>query len=152
MTAKLVMKPDPIVLHPTDTFGKAASLILRHHFRNLPVVDDDGRYLGTIGTNCLLQLILPRAATLEEGLEHVPFVSDTLEDLRERWRAALDRPVSECLDTSIETVSPDTPLAETLLALYHNRTSLPVVDRETGRLVGIVSHWTVGRKVTGEPE
>ena len=53
------------------------------------------------------------------------------------------------MDTEIRTVAPDTSLAETLLELYHNRTSLPVVEEETGRLVGIVSHWGVGMAVLG---
>jgi CBS domain-containing protein len=146
------MKTNLVVLRPSDTLGKAASLILRHHYRNLPVVDEAGRYLGVVSSNCLLRLVLPRAATMEEGLEHLPFVNDTVEDLRERWQEALDHSVRECLDTSVETVAPDTPLTETLLALYHNRTSLPVVERESGRLVGLVSHWSVGRQVMGEPE
>ena len=145
------MKSDPVVLRPSNTLGEAASLILRHRFRNVPVIDDEGRYLGVVGANCLLHFVLPRAATMEEGLEHLPFVNATLADLQERWREAVDRPVTECMDTTIETVHPDTSLAETLLTLYHNRTSLPVVDPQTGRLVGIVSHWTVGQKVVGEP-
>jgi CBS-domain-containing membrane protein len=53
------------------------------------------------------------------------------------------------IDTSLRTVGPETSLAETLLALYQNRTSLPVVEQPSGRLVGIVSHWGVGMAVLG---
>ena len=47
-------------------------------------------------------------------------------------------------------MTPETSIAETLLSLYHNRTSLPVVDATTMRLVGIVSHWSAGAAMAGE--
>ena len=44
-------------------------------------------------------------------------------------------------------VSPDTPILETLLTLYKTRASLPVVDPETGILVGVISYFDVGEKI-----
>jgi CBS-domain-containing membrane protein len=58
-----------------------------------------------------------------------------------------DKPVSMCMSTDAETVSPDTPLVETLLILYHARHSLPVVDPDNGKLVGVVSYWDAGEKI-----
>jgi CBS domain-containing protein len=149
MTARLLMNDRPITLRETDRLRDAAEIILTHHFRNVPVIDAQGRYLGVISSNRLLAGILPKAATLDEGMADLSFVKDTVEDLRERWSEAEGRPVTELLDTSLRTVDPDTSLAETLLALYQNRTSLPVVEEATGRLVGIVSHWGVGMAVLG---
>jgi len=151
VTARLLMKKDPIVLRQTDRLRDAAHLILKHHFRNVPVVDEGGRYLGVVSANRLLSMILPRAATLEESpLESLTFVKDTVEDLRARWRDVEDLAITDCLETGLETVQPDASMTETLLALYHNRTSLPVVEPESGRLVGIVSHWAVGMAIVGE--
>jgi CBS domain-containing protein len=113
------------------------------------VVDEHGRYLGVISSNRLLASILPKAATMDEGMADLSFVKDTVEDLRERWREAENLPVTQFIDTSLRTVPPDASLTETLLALYQNRTSLPVVEEDTGRLVGIVSHWGVGMAVLG---
>ena len=149
MNARLVMNDHPITLRETDTLRDAAEIILTHRYRNVPVVDADGRYLGVISTNRLLKVLLPKAATMEPALDSLPFVNDTLDELRERWHEAEVLPVTEVMDTEIRTVTPDTPLTETLLELYHNRTSLPVVEEETGRLAGIVSHWGVGMAVTG---
>lgn len=149
MTARLVMNDRPVTLRQTDRLRDAAEIILTHHFRNVPVVDDSGRYLGVISSNRLLASILPRAATMDEGMTDLSFVKDTLEDLRERWHEAQSLPVSEFMDTDVRTVTPDTSLTETLLELYRNRTSLPVVEEETGRLLGIVSHWGVGMAVLG---
>jgi CBS domain-containing protein len=44
-------------------------------------------------------------------------------------------------------VSPDTALLETLLILYKTRASLPVVDPETGKLLGVISYFDVGEKI-----
>jgi len=149
MTARLLMNDRPVTLRRTDRLRDAAEIILTHHFRNVPVVDDAGRYLGVISSNRLLKAILPKAATMDEGMADLSFVKDTLDDLRERWHEAESLPVSELMDTDVRTVTPDTSLTETLLDLYRNRTSLPVVEEETGRLVGIVSHWGVGMAVLG---
>ena len=149
MTARLVMNDRPVTLRETDRLRDAAEIILTHHFRNVPVVDDTGRYLGVISSNRLLKAILPKAATMNEGMADLSFVKDTIEELRERWEESADLLVTAVMDTEIRTVTPDTSLTETLLELYHNRTSLPVVEEETGRLVGIVSHWGVGMAVLG---
>ncbi len=149
MTARLVMNDHPITLRETDQLRDAAEIILAHHFRNVPVVDAAGRYLGVISSNRLLASILPKAATMDEGMADLSFVKDTIEDLRERWREAAQLPVTQFIDTSLRTVPPDASLTETLLALYQNRTSLPVVEEDSGRLVGIVSHWGVGMAVLG---
>jgi len=149
MTARLLMNDRPITLKRTDRLRDAAEIILTHHFRNVPVVDEQGRYLGVISSNRLLASILPKAATMDDGMADLSFVKDTVEELRERWREAENRPVTEFIDDSLQTVPPEASLAETLLALYQNRTSLPVVEEDSGRLVGIVSHWGVGMAVLG---
>jgi CBS domain-containing protein len=149
MTARTLMNDRPLTLRRTDRLQDAARLILDHHYRNVPVVDEAGRYLGAVSANRLLGVLLPRVATMEDGLSSLPFVKDTLEDLRERWKDARDLAVTDFLDPDVATIDPDMPIAETLLTLYHNRTSLPVVERDTGRLVGIVSHWAVGKAVVG---
>jgi CBS domain-containing protein len=149
MTARQVMNDRPITLQETDRLRDAAEIILTHHFRNVPVVDSKGCYLGVISSNRLLASILPKAATMDAGMADLSFVKDTVEELRERWREAEDLPVTTFIDTSLRTVPPEASLTETLLALYQNRTSLPVVESEGGRLVGIVSHWGVGMAVLG---
>jgi CBS domain-containing protein len=40
-------------------------------------------------------------------------------------------------------VYPDTPAMKVLQLILHGHTSVPVVDRETGQLEGIISSWNV---------
>ena len=149
MTARTLMNDRPVTLRQTDRLRDAAEIILTHRFRNVPIVDERGRYLGVVSSNRLLASILPKAATMDDGVTDLSFVKDTVEDLRERWREAENLPVTQFIDTTLRTVPPGASLAETLLALYQNRTSLPVVEEDSGRLVGIISHWGVGMAVLG---
>ncbi len=152
MTAKLFMNPDPVVLKTTDTIGHAAEQIMARQRRSLPVVDDDGRFMGMITVNCLLYLVLPKAVTMEQGLEAVPFIQNSLDDLRERLRKYIDKPVTICLKKKekVAVVHPDMPIVETLLTLYRAKANLPVVEKGTGRLVGTISYYDVGAKIMEE--
>ena len=147
MNAASVMDPHPTVLKPTDIIRTAAGFIVEHRYRNLPVVDDEGRYLGIFGVNCLLKLVLPKAAIMEKGLESVSFIKENLADLHQRLREVEEQPISVCMNQEVATVPPDHPLVETLLVLYRNKTSIPVVEPGSGKLLGMISYWDVGEHV-----
>ena len=145
------MDPNPTVLKPDDIIKTAIRYIMENRYRNLPVVDDEGRYLGSFGVHCLLKNVLPKVATWEKGLENVSFIQETLTDLHRRVIELEHEPISICMNTEAETVAPDTPLVQTLLTLYHARSSLPVVDPESGKLVGAISYWDAGEKILAAP-
>jgi len=147
MTAQLIMDPKPTVLKPSDKIKTAVDYIMANRYRSLPVVDDQGRYMGIFGVNCLLRLVLPKAAMMERGLDNVGFIQDNLHDLHERLIEVEDQPISLCMHSDIATVNPDTPLVETLLLLYHNRISIPVVEPGSGKLLGMISYFDVGERI-----
>jgi CBS domain-containing protein len=147
MNAESVMNPHPCVLTPKDTIKTAGGYIMSHRYRNLPVVDDDGVFLGAVGINCLLRLILPKAVLMEKGLDNVGFIHESLHDLHERLIEFENEPVSICMKKDIVKVSPDTPLVETLLLLFRYKTSIPVVENVSGKLVGMISYFDVGKKI-----
>lgn len=141
MTAKNLMSSDLVALKPTDTVAIAAESILQHHLRHLPVVDERGRYLGTFGIYSVLQLTLP-SAVLKQGLDNVAFVTETAHDLAQRLRKRQDESVRNWV-VQDPVVYPDTPAMKVVQLILHGHTSVPVVDRETGRLEGIISSWNV---------
>jgi CBS domain-containing protein len=57
-----------------------------------------------------------------------------------------------CLRKDIPVVHPDTPLLETVLLLLESRIALPVVDKDTGRLVGKIPSRTALGKIVGTGE
>jgi len=151
MTAKLFMNPNPVIIRTSDTIAHGAKQIMAKQRRDLPVVDDEGRFQGMLTANCLLYLVLPKAATMERGLDALPFVQNSLDDLRERLKKYLDKPITLCLKKKdVAVVHPDTPMLETLLILYHAKSNLPVVEKNTGKLVGTISYYNVGAKIMEE--
>ncbi len=150
VTAEQLMNRHPVVLRDTDTIGTAAEQIMSHRFRSLPVVDQEGRFLGILGVSCMLRLVLPKAATLKKGLTGLPYLSNSLEDLRDRLNGVIDQPVTVCLDPDVPVVHPDTPMLETLLTLYRTKTALGVVEEKTRRLLGVISYFDVGERIMAE--
>ncbi len=150
MKAKLIMNPNPMTLRPTDTVATAAERILKHHLRHLPVIDEQGRYLGTFSVYSLLKLTLPKAVLDEHGLDNVSFVTESLDDLAQRLGERRDEPVKNWLNVH-EVAHPDTLAMKIMLLMLEGRTtSVPVVDKTDGRLEGIISFWDVLEKLIGE--
>ncbi|MCC8995344.1 MAG: CBS domain-containing protein [Candidatus Contendobacter sp.] len=150
MTARTLMNPDPKTLRPSDTVATAADYILEHHLRHLPVVNEQGRYLGTFSIYSLLKLTLPKAVLDKHGLDHVSFVTEDVSDLAQRLGGRREEPVQNWLNQH-EVAHPNTPAMEVMLLMLHGRTtSIPVVNKESGRLEGIVSFWDVLEKLLGE--
>ena len=147
-TTASVMDPNPTVVKSTDLVHSAVNHILHNRYRHLPVVDDEGCYLGIFGVNNVLQMVLPETATKANGLKRKESWSrDTLGDLHERLMECQNHPVADCLRTDVVAVYPDTPLVETLLELYQTKCPVPVVAHGNGKLLGMVSYFDIGHHI-----
>ncbi|MBA1445252.1 MAG: CBS domain-containing protein [Gammaproteobacteria bacterium] len=93
----------------------------------------------------LYQYVNPKVSAIR--LTSLSFVYETLGDLHQRLQGMEHEPISICMKQDVEIVTPDTSLVETLLVLYRNRTSIPVVDPENNKLLGMISYWDVGEKI-----
>jgi CBS domain-containing protein len=133
MTAKTLMNPNPMTLSPSDSVAVAADRILEHHLRHLPVVDAQGRYLGTFSIYSVLKLTLPKAVLDKHGLA-IPWL--LLPNTLAIWRSVLAGvATSRCTNwLNIHDVAhPETPAMEIMLLMLHGRTtSVPVVNKENG--------------------
>ena len=147
MTAATLMDPHPKVLRPEDSIIKGIEMVMKYRFRRLPVVDRDWIFQGVFGVSCLLRLALPKAVMMEDGLENIHFVRESLSDLRRRLREVENEPISMCMRQESIQIPPDFPLLETLRELYLARASLPVVDPDSGKLLGIISYFDAGEKI-----
>ncbi|MBT5228900.1 MAG: CBS domain-containing protein [Methylococcales bacterium] len=145
MKAKDLMDPNPTTLHPSDTIGKAVECIMDKRYRQIPVVDDEGCFQGVFGVNCLLRMVLPKAVMMDKGLVNVQFINESTSDLHRRLEEHLNDPISKCMHFDKMQLSPDTLLVETLLKIYDTKSSIPVVDPDTQKLLGMVSYWDAGK-------
>lgn len=139
MTISKLLKTGHPTLKGDDLISTAARLLLDHELSSLPVVDEAGCYLGIFSMHRLFSLLLPKAALIEGGVSDLAFVSDQLEILCERMREHGAQTVSEALVTDAPVVHPDTPLLEMVLLLYRNGNDIPMVGKQDGRFLGMVS-------------
>ena len=145
MNVSSIMNPNPTTLPMAETFGGALRMMREQRIRMLPVVDTEGVYRGTFDLADIWKMLLPKAVLLGmDSLKDLSFVSDAKELLREKLSDAEERPVSEFLDFTCSPLHPDTPVKEAMLLFYqHEGGDIPVVERKTNRLVGILSPWEI---------
>ena len=77
-------------------------------------------------------------------------MNDTIEDAQSRFRAVAGNPVGDYTQTDTPVLRPDTPIINAMLFLYRTRTYLPVVDEDTGRLLGVVSTWDLLARIASD--
>jgi len=152
MKASEVMDSNPMTLKATDTIECAAKYIMEKRYRNVPVVDENFCYLGMFGVNCLLKQVIPKSVLMNHGLDNVSFIHESLNDLFQRFDEVKHQPISLCMNQELPPVAPDTPLTETLLQLYETRASIAVVEKNTCKLLGMISYWDVGKKILNAGE
>jgi len=153
MTTENIMTSTVIALLPGDKVVDALLAMHRHHVRNLPVVDEKGKFVGLFGIRRLSRLLLPRAARdLDRySITDLSFLPDEVDQLAKRWHNIASRPVSEFLEKEKKLLfcEPDTSLPQLLELLEQSKdSSLPViiVKGESRELVGMVSAWDVLEK------
>lgn len=152
MKASDVMNSNPITLKSTDTIECAAKYIMEKRYRSVPVVDENFCYMGMFGVNCLLKQVIPKSVLMHQGLKNVSFIHESIEDLYQRFDEVKHYPISVCMNNEIPPVTPNTPLTETLLQLYEMRSSIPVVEKDTCKLLGMISYWDIGEKILASGE
>ncbi len=150
MTTKSIMKSGLFTLKPSDTVAHAMTLMHEHHVRNLPVVDEEGSFIGLFGLRRLSHLLLPRVA-LDLGKHSVSslhFLPDEVVQMGDRWHKIADQPVENFLEKQSKLLfcKPGTAFPELIALLDESKdASLPVIviKGKSKKLVGMVSAWDV---------
>jgi CBS domain-containing protein len=148
------MTANPVALHRADPVRKAVQVLLEQRMLGIPVVESDGRYAGMFARSELIAVMMPRVLALADRLPEIArmldvgYISDSIDDVRARYRAVADDPVEKHMQTDAPVLRPDSPIITTLLFLHRTRNFLPVVEEKTGKLVGIVSTWDVLARIS----
>lgn len=149
MSCTAIMNKTPIILQEQENVADAASKLVSHDFTSLPVVDAQGRYVGMFGIYDLLSLLVPRVALAGDLMSNLRFIADDPEELRRRYAEVKNWRIAEVANRNAPTLDPDSPEVEAVRLFCRNHVSLPVVDRESGRVTGIVSCWDAIRAILG---
>ena len=147
MTAKSIMTSDLVVVKPTDKVSEALSLMHKHNLHDLPVVDEQGSFVGMFGRRRFVQSLLPMAAQDKYGLSDLSFLPDKEKELSKHLKRVGDDPVSKYLEKKkyLAFCKPSTPFPKLLQMLCESSSSMPVVvvKGKDKKVVGMVSSWDV---------
>jgi CBS domain-containing protein len=145
------------VLSAGMTLAECVRILLINRVLAMPVIDDAGKYIGQFRKNLLVSAVLPQVAVLDQRFERIArmidagLLHDTMADVRERFSAIADEPVSRHLDTEAPVLWPEQPLVIAMFYLFRGRNFLPVVEPGSGLLVGVVSAWDVLESIINNP-
>ncbi|PIE36458.1 MAG: hypothetical protein CSA54_04355 [Gammaproteobacteria bacterium] len=135
-------------IHRDENIATAFSIIREKRSRFLPVINDDGSYVGVFSAPTLLKLILPRAVTIDMvrdnsrlHLSHLQFMRLTRADFHAQLDHLKNEKVSDHLSNpdNIPVAAPDTPVMEGIFMIYKFKRHLMLVDPDNQQFVGSVS-------------
>ena len=151
MSCTAIMTRAPLTISEDATVAIAAAMLIEHHYTSLPVVDAAGRYVGMFGIYDLLGLLLPRVALAGNLMSNLRFLSDDPGELRRRYEEVKSRRVSEVADRNAARLDSDAPEIEAIRLCCRSHTSIPVVEKETDKVIGIISSWDAIRALAEAP-
>lgn len=128
MIAEELMTKKPVTVPTTAKVRDALNLMQSQEIRHLPVLNETKELVGMLSDRDLRSARLPPEAA-----------SGT---------SVMDLRVSEVMSADPLSIEPDTEVGEIIDHLIENKVgAVPVVDPETGELVGIVSYIDVLREL-----
>lgn len=146
---------------PDQTVALAFDKIRRSKARFLPVVDENGKYIGVFTAPTLMKLLLPKAATIAMGREtgrgqigNLSFMSLSREDFDAQLEQLKTEIVSDNLSdpANIPVVPPNTPIMEGIYLIYKYKRHVILVEPDTGIFKGTVSPNSLLDRVFGEEQ
>ncbi len=150
MATKHIMTSRVVTLRPDDNVTDALRLMHKHHIRNLPVVDDEGSFIGLFGVRRLSRLLLPHAGRNlhRHSLADLAFLPEDKSRLAKHWKKIAAQPVSRFMEKEkhLQFCKPDTTFTHVLSMFDHSKdSSLPliVIEGKGRKLAGIVSAWDI---------
>ena len=135
------MKTAVITITAQHTVRQAAALMVEKHIGSLPVIGADGRLIGLLTINDLLDLFLPNFVSLLDEIDFVPDFGEL--ETRPADAATAGLSVLQVMREPVSALRTSGLLRAFAELSRHNIPDLPIVDEED-RLVGIVSRVDVG--------
>lgn len=131
-------------LYENAPLHKAVSIITSKRLAAVPVINEQGRFVGIVGVNGLLEMLLPKAvrSALVEDDDSVPglsFMDDNMDELKIRLAHMAETPVGTLAKRDVPVIYPDSPVMEAVLLLLRGEDEVAMVDRDTHKFICMVS-------------
>lgn len=148
MLVSEIMSSPAITVTPETTIQEVARIMGEHHISGVPVVDADGRLLGTVTEVNLIArnapLKQPRYLAVLSAV--IPVGLDDYYEYKQQLRQALATNARQLMNSDVRTVEPSTTVEEALEIMLHpENTMLPVLEND--RLVGVVTRTDLVRLI-----
>lgn len=130
---------DVIIAHPDQTVEDVMEILEKHGIRCVPIVNEKKQLLGIFSSHKLLESLLPVSVTMEDGLSRLNFLVGAAPGVAKRLHKMKPQKISKFMETDVVVASPETPTWEILRLLVKYGSPLPIVEEETGIIVGLVS-------------
>jgi acetoin utilization protein AcuB len=137
MSVEAIMSRTVLTVGPTTSVREAIRLIEDSEIRHLPVVDGEGGpLLGIVSDRDLREFRVPLMVEIERFGD-----AD-----RDRTDELLNTPISEVMAADVVSVDSSESIESVIEAMIEYKVgAVPVIDRHTEELVGIVSYVDVLR-------
>lgn len=140
MLVKDLMSTNVITVTPETKVSEVAELIHTHHFTGVPVVNSDGRVIGTISERDFITatsgLYLPTYIKLLSGMDYVQGAKKNLPHVVEQ---VVNATAKDIMNQDVPFARPDTTLEQLATMFAEKRANpIPVTD-STNKLLGIIS-------------
>ncbi len=139
MSCDTAMITEVITAKEDETVEEALNRLNKHSLRCLPVVNNDGALMGLLSLNKVLESLLPVAVTMPDGLQRLNFVVGASPGIAKRLNKIRAKKVSEVMNEDMYVVHPTTPTWEAIRLMVKYGSPIPVVEKETGKLCGLIS-------------
>ena len=120
------------------TVEQALNMLDEKQIRSAPVVDDEGRLLGTFSSHDLLASLVPLGA-MEGVLPRLSFAHGAAPVIASKLRMFFPHPVTEYMESNIVTVSAGVSTWEALRLICKHKHPLPVIESSTNMLIGLIT-------------
>lgn len=148
MKARNYMTKDVVTVGRSANIAEIARLLREHRITGVPVVDDDGRLLGVVTHEELINVFLPHYLSMFDDLAFLDDLSSIETQTMSEIEPALFL-AEDVMHVAPHTVGPDTSMMKVAAIMLNNKhVLLPVVDHEN-RVVGVINRSAVSSAFTG---
>jgi CBS-domain-containing membrane protein len=144
MKIKMSGSKSPDTLYENAPLHKAVFIITSKRLAALPVINEQGKFVGIIGVNGLLEMLLPKSiqsalAADDDNVPGLSFMDDNMDELRNRLGRMADTPVGTLAKRDVPVIYPDSPVMEAVLLLLRGEDDVAMVERDTHKFICMVS-------------
>ena len=130
-------------LYADDPASKVIDFMLEKGTGEVPVVDRNDVFVGLLSTDRLAHFALPKTVSMMRGKKNASYLRESRQELGERLQALRDRTIGDLVDAHVTVAYPDTGLTDAILILSEGQDVVPIVERESNRLLGAISFFTI---------